>query len=151
MIQKFFTALYADDNALNFNQSSGDLIFFGNEMGILIVDLKIRSDQILRSFLQSNMHKKYIIFGTFWHRSLCVKTWYSSKIFVNMPLFWHKMWYKLKTWYKLIIWGIMSQNIYYKIFKTIQHRKTWYNLKFVLSNFLRVFFQYICYKIFKTI
>ena len=65
MIQKFFTALYEDDNALNFNQSSGDLIFFGNEMGILIVDLKIRSDQILRSFLQSNMHKKYIIFGTF--------------------------------------------------------------------------------------
>ena len=65
MIQKFFTALYADDNTLNFNQSSGDLIFFGNEMGILIVDLKIRSDQILRSFLQSNMHKKYIIFGTF--------------------------------------------------------------------------------------
>ena len=46
MIQKFFTALYADDNALNFNQSSGDLIFFGSEMGILIVDLKIRSDQI---------------------------------------------------------------------------------------------------------
>ena len=102
--------------------------------------LILRSDQILRSFLQSNMHKKYIIFGTFWHRSLCVKTWYSSKIFVNMPSFWHKMWYKLKTWYKLIIWGIMSQNIYYKIFKAIQHRKTWYNLKFVLSNFLRVFF-----------
>ena len=65
MIQKFFTVLYADDNTLNFNKSSGDLIFFGNEMGILIVDLKIRSDQILRSFLQSNMHKKYIIFGTF--------------------------------------------------------------------------------------
>ena len=150
MIQKFFTALYADDNALNFNQSSGDLIFFGNEMGILIVDLKIRSDQILRSFLQSNMHKKYIIFGTFWNRSLCVKTWYSSKIFVNMPSFWHKKLFT-KTWYKLIIWGIMSRNIYYKIFKAIHHRKTWYNLKLVLSNFLRVFFQYICYKIFKTI
>ena len=39
MIEKPFTALYADDNILYFNEDSGNAIFSCNEMGILNIDL----------------------------------------------------------------------------------------------------------------
>ena len=35
MIKKLFTALYADNNILSFNEYSGDVIISYNEMGIL--------------------------------------------------------------------------------------------------------------------
>ena len=38
-IKKLFTALYADENILCFNEDSGNVVFFCNEMGILIIDL----------------------------------------------------------------------------------------------------------------
>ena len=37
--KKLLTGLYADDNILYFNEGSGDVIFFCNEMGILSIDL----------------------------------------------------------------------------------------------------------------
>ena len=39
MIKKLLTALYANDNILNFNEDFGDAVFFCNEMGILSKDL----------------------------------------------------------------------------------------------------------------
>ena len=39
MIKKLFTALYADENILYFNEDSGDVIFNCNETGILNIDL----------------------------------------------------------------------------------------------------------------
>ena len=39
MIKKLFTALYADENMLYFNEDSGIVTFCCNEMGILRVNL----------------------------------------------------------------------------------------------------------------
>ena len=39
MIIKLFTALYADENILYFNEDSGNVVFHYNEMGILNIDL----------------------------------------------------------------------------------------------------------------
>ena len=39
MIKKLFTALYADENILYFNEDSGDAVFSYNEMGIVNIDL----------------------------------------------------------------------------------------------------------------
>ena len=39
IIKKLFTALYADENILNFTEGSGYVIFNCNEMGILNIDL----------------------------------------------------------------------------------------------------------------
>ena len=39
MIEKLFTALYADENILYFNEGSGNVTFFCNEMGILSVNI----------------------------------------------------------------------------------------------------------------
>ena len=39
MIKKLFTALYADENILYFNEDSGNVVFSCNEMGILNIDL----------------------------------------------------------------------------------------------------------------
>ena len=38
MIKKIFTALYADENILYFNEGSGDVIFNCSGMGILNID-----------------------------------------------------------------------------------------------------------------
>ena len=39
MIKEFFTALHADENILYFNEDSGNVVFFCNEMGILNIGL----------------------------------------------------------------------------------------------------------------
>ena len=39
MINKFFTALYADENILYFNEDSGNVVFSFNEMDIFNLDL----------------------------------------------------------------------------------------------------------------
>ena len=39
MIKKRFTALYADENTLYFNEDSGNVVLSLNEMGILNIDL----------------------------------------------------------------------------------------------------------------
>ena len=39
MIEKLFTALYADGNILYFNEDSGDAVFNYNEMGNANIDL----------------------------------------------------------------------------------------------------------------
>ena len=39
MIKKLFTALYADETILYFNEDSGDAVFSYNEMGIVNIDL----------------------------------------------------------------------------------------------------------------
>ena len=41
MIKKLFTALYADENILCFNEDSENIVFSCNEIGILNVDLNI--------------------------------------------------------------------------------------------------------------
>ena len=38
-IKELFSALYADENILYFNEDSGDVVFHCNEMGILNIDL----------------------------------------------------------------------------------------------------------------
>ena len=38
-IKKLFTALYANENILYFNEDSGNVVFNYNEMGILNIDL----------------------------------------------------------------------------------------------------------------
>ena len=38
MIKELFTALYADENILHFNENSGNLIFSCNDMGVLNID-----------------------------------------------------------------------------------------------------------------
>ena len=37
-IEKLYTALYADQNILCFNEDSGDAVFFYNEMGFFCID-----------------------------------------------------------------------------------------------------------------
>ena len=39
MIKELFTALYADENILYFNEDFGNVVFSCNEMSILIIDL----------------------------------------------------------------------------------------------------------------
>ena len=39
MIKKLYTALYADENILYFNEDSGNVVFTYNETGILNIDL----------------------------------------------------------------------------------------------------------------
>ena len=39
IIKNVLTALYADENKLNFNENSGDVVFSCNKMGILSIDL----------------------------------------------------------------------------------------------------------------
>ena len=39
MIKKLLTTLYADDNILNFNEDSANVVFSCNEIGILNIDL----------------------------------------------------------------------------------------------------------------
>ena len=39
MIKELYTALYADENILYFNEDSGNVVFSCNEMGILNIDL----------------------------------------------------------------------------------------------------------------
>ena len=39
MIKKLFTALYADENILFFNEDSGNAVFNSNELGIVNIDL----------------------------------------------------------------------------------------------------------------
>ena len=39
MTEKLFTALYADENILYFNEDPGNAVFNCNEMGILNIDL----------------------------------------------------------------------------------------------------------------
>ena len=39
MIKKLYTALYADENILYFNEDSGNIVFPGNEMGIHNIDV----------------------------------------------------------------------------------------------------------------
>ena len=39
MIKKLFTALYADENILYFNEDSGNAVFNSNELGIVNIDL----------------------------------------------------------------------------------------------------------------
>ena len=39
IIKNFLTALYADENKLNFIENSGDVVFSCNKMGILSIDL----------------------------------------------------------------------------------------------------------------
>ena len=39
MIEKYFTALYADENTLNFNEDSPDPVFNYNEIAIVNIDL----------------------------------------------------------------------------------------------------------------
>ena len=39
MIKNLFTALYADENILYFNEDSGNVVFNCNEMGIFNIDL----------------------------------------------------------------------------------------------------------------
>ena len=39
IIKELFTALYADENILKFNEDFGNVIFTYNEMGILNIDL----------------------------------------------------------------------------------------------------------------
>ena len=40
MVEKLYTALYADENILYFDEDSGNVVFSCNEMGILNIDLK---------------------------------------------------------------------------------------------------------------
>ena len=39
MIKKLYTAVYADENILYFNEDCGNVVFSCNEMGILNIDL----------------------------------------------------------------------------------------------------------------
>ena len=39
MIKKLYTALYADDNMIYFNENSIDAVFCSNEISILSIDL----------------------------------------------------------------------------------------------------------------
>ena len=39
MIKKLYTALYADENILYFNEDSGDAVFSCNEVAVLSIDL----------------------------------------------------------------------------------------------------------------
>ena len=38
MTKTLYTALYADENILYFNEDSGDVVFSGNEIGVLSID-----------------------------------------------------------------------------------------------------------------
>ena len=40
MVEKLYTALYADENILYFDEDYGNVVFSWNEMGILNIDLK---------------------------------------------------------------------------------------------------------------
>ena len=40
MIKKLYTALYADDNMIYFNETSIDVVFSSNEISILSIDLR---------------------------------------------------------------------------------------------------------------
>ena len=64
-IKKLFTALYADENILYFNEDSGNVVFFCNEMGILIIDLNnIKLDN---NFYEDDSDTIILIRLLIWH------------------------------------------------------------------------------------
>ena len=66
-IKKLFTALYADENILYFNEDSGNVVFFCNEMGILIIDLNnIKLDN---NFYEDDSDTIILIRLLIWHIS----------------------------------------------------------------------------------
>ena len=60
MIKKLCIALYSDENIFYFNKDSGNVVFSGNGMGILIVDLDSINLYQLISFLVGYIWDKYI-------------------------------------------------------------------------------------------
>ena len=78
MLEKFNDALFADDDMNFINEGFNNVTFLGGEMGILSVDL----DKInLSMLILMNMILK--MSGHFETKN-CMKTWYNSKIFMNL-------------------------------------------------------------------
>ena len=66
MIKELFTALYADENILYFNEDSGNVVFSCNEMGILNID--INNINLDNSFDEDDPHAIIIIIRLLaWH------------------------------------------------------------------------------------
>ena len=65
MIKKLFTALYADDNILYFNEDSGNVVFSCNEMAILNVD--INNISLDNNFNEDDPYSIILIRLLAWH------------------------------------------------------------------------------------
>ena len=64
MITKFHTTLYADDNTLDFNEDSGNAVYFRNAMGIVSTDLN-NINLIILTMIK--MILKLLFTSYFWH------------------------------------------------------------------------------------
>ena len=65
MIRKFFTSLYADENILYFNEDSGNVITFCNEVGILNINLN--NINLDNNFDKDDPNSIILIRGLAWH------------------------------------------------------------------------------------
>ena len=65
MINKLFTALYADENMLYFHEDSGNVLFNCNEMGILNID--INNINIDNNFDEDDLDTIILIRLLAWH------------------------------------------------------------------------------------
>ena len=68
MIKELFTAMYADENILYFNEDSGNVSFSCNEMGILNIDLN--NINLDNNFDEDHLHHRDSIIHTrllAWH------------------------------------------------------------------------------------
>ena len=88
MIKELFTALYADENMLYFNEDSGNVVFSCNVMGIVNIDLK--NINYGKSFDEDDRDTVIHIRLSAWH--IRFVKWQTLEKELNeelMPIAWH--------------------------------------------------------------
>ena len=95
MIKGLFTALYADENILYFNEYSGNVVFSCNEIGILNIDLN--NNNLDNNFDEDDPDIIILIRLLAWHIKFEKRKALKTKITEELiPITWHpKRWWNL--------------------------------------------------------
>ena len=88
MIKELFTALYADENILYFNEDSGNVVFSCNVMGIVNIDLK--NINLGKSFDEDDRDTVIHIRLSAWHIRFVKRETLEKELNEElMPIAWH--------------------------------------------------------------
>ena len=88
MIKELFTALYADENILYFNEDSGNVVFSCNVMGIVNIDLK--NINLGKSFDEDDRDTVIHIRLSAWHIRFVKRQTLEKELNEElMPIAWH--------------------------------------------------------------
>ena len=88
MVKELFTALYADENILYFNEDSGNVVFSCNVMGIVNIDLK--NINLGKSFDEDDRDTVIHIRLSAWHIRFVKRQTLEKELNEElMPIAWH--------------------------------------------------------------